>query len=111
MPVDWKRYPANWKRIRRVIIRRSGGCCEWCGAVNREPNPATGSMVVLTIAHLGEPFAAGADKHDKRDIRAENLAALCQRCHLRHDIDEHVANARRTREAKRLLSEPTLFPI
>lgn len=110
MPVDWSRYPRNWKRIRRGIIRRSAGRCEWCGAENHRPNPATGSKVVLTIAHLGEPFAEGADKHDKHDIRAENLAALCQRCHLRHDIEEHVENRRRSHEAKRELREPSLFP-
>jgi hypothetical protein len=71
----------------------------------------TGSTVVLTTAHLGEPFAMNADKHDKRDIRAENLAHLCQRCHLNHDRDEHLENARRTRDEKRLKTEPTLFPI
>ena len=109
MPVDWNRYPKAWKRIRRVIMRRAGGRCEWCGAENYQPHPITGSKVVLTTAHLGEPFAARADKHDKRDIRAENLAALCQRCHLNHDRDEHAANDRATRERKRQLTEPTLF--
>lgn len=111
MPVDWKRYPRNWPRVRRAIMRRARGRCEWCGAENRKPHPVTSSIVVLTTAHLGEPFAARADKHDKLDIRAENLAGLCQRCHLNHDRDEHAANARATREAKRLLHSPTLFPI
>lgn len=111
MPVDWSRYPKNWPRVVRGIRRRSRGFCEWCGAQNKHPHPITGSIVVLTTAHLGEPFSVKADKHDKHDIRAENLAHLCQRCHLRHDIREHVENARRTREAKRLLTEPTLFPI
>lgn len=111
MPVDWSRYPRAWKRIVRAISRRSQGRCEWCQAENRTPHPVTGSIVVLTTAHLGEPFAMNADKHDKHDIRAENLAHLCQRCHLRHDIKEHVENARRNREAKRLKTEPTLFPI
>ena len=109
MPVDWSRYPANWPRIRRAILRRAGNRCEWCHAANHDPHPITGSKVVLTIAHLGEPFACGADKHDKHDIRAENLAALCQKCHLGHDIAEHVANARATRERKRRIYEPVLF--
>jgi hypothetical protein len=30
---------------------------------------------------------------------------------LRHDIKEHVENARASREAKRLKSEPTLFSL
>lgn len=109
MPVDWKRYPKAWKRVRSGIMRRARGRCEWCGAENHLPHPITGSKVVLTTAHLGEPFATGSDKHDKHDIRAENLAALCQRCHLNHDRDEHAANARATRERKRQLTEPTLF--
>lgn len=109
MPVDWSRYPKCWKRVRRVILRRARNCCEWCGAENYAPHPITRSMVILTTAHLGEPFAEAADKHDKHDIRAENLAALCQRCHLRHDIKEHAENARRTREAKRESREPSLF--
>lgn len=111
MPVDWKRYPKAWKRIRTAIMRRARGRCEWCGAENYQPHPITGSKVVLTTAHLGEPHAANADKHDKLDIRAENIAALCQRCHLRHDIKEHVENARASREAKRLKTEPTLFSL
>jgi len=68
-------------------------------------------MVVLTTAHLGHPFSRGANKHDKTDIRAENLAALCQRCHLAHDIEEHRLSASRTREARRMdPNQLSLFP-
>lgn len=104
MPVDWDRYPANWPRVVAVIRRRSGDRCEWCEAANLQPHPVTGSRVVLTTAHLGEPFAEGADKHDKHDkhdIRAENLAHLCQRCHLAHDRDEHRVNSSHTRAEKK----------
>ena len=101
MPIDLKHYPKAWRRISLLIReRRAGGRCEWCGAVNGCPHPSTGSRVVLTVAHLGEPFALGGDKHDKHDIRAENLAALCQRCHLNYDRADHVAKARKTREAR-----------
>ncbi len=47
--------------------------------------------IVLTIAHLN---------HDPRDNRDENLQALCQWCHLHHDVRFHHANARRTRARK-----------
>lgn len=46
---------------------------------------------ILTVAHLNQ--IAGDD-------RDENLAALCQRCHLAHDSRSHVASARRTKAAK-----------
>lgn len=59
--------------------------------------------IVLTVAHLGIPYPDGrpGNKHDKSDCRAENLAALCQRCHLNFDRSDHLARARATRERKR----------
>ena len=59
--------------------------------------------IVLTVAHLGVPYPDGrpGDKHDKADCRPENLAALCQRCHLNFDRADHVARAAATRERKR----------
>jgi hypothetical protein len=38
------------------------------------------TRVVLASAHLN---------HDPGDNRPRNLAALCQRCHMRHDAREH----------------------
>lgn len=43
------------------------------------------TRIILTTAHL--------DRNTKNNAR-ENLAALCQRCHLRHDILQHIANRR-----------------
>jgi hypothetical protein len=47
--------------------------------------------VVLTIAHLD---------HDIGNNDDGNLAALCQRCHLRYDAKQHAATAKATREVK-----------
>lgn len=123
--MDYKRYPANWKQISLAIRERDLNMCKFCGVPNgavgwRLPNgnfheyqPGYDESVptdwkplkvVLTVAHLGTPHADGSpgNKHDKMDCRDENLAALCQRCHLRHDIDEHVQNAHATRRRKKL---------
>lgn len=111
MPMNPKLYPRNWRKISaRIRFGRAKNRCEWCGAENWAPHPVTGSKVVLTVAHLGTPWPDGrpGDKHDKRDVRAENLAALCQRCHLNYDRREHVASARAGREQRRLQREPTL---
>lgn len=111
MPFDRSRYPADWPAISQQIrFIRARGLCEWCGAANGQPHPVTGSRVVLTTAHLGvaKPDGQPGDKHDKLDCRPENLAALCQRCHLTFDADEHAQNARRTRETRRLTREPAL---
>lgn len=104
MPFQKKRYPFDWKEISLHIRARSGGWCEWCGAENGKPHPVTDSKVVLTVAHLGKPHPDGTpgDKHDKLDVRDENLAALCQRCHLNFDRDEHRLNAAKTRYLRKL---------
>ena len=85
-------YPENWAEIRKRILERAGWKCEWCGAKHGDLHPETGSRVVLTIGHLG---------HDPENRDEANLAALCQRCHLRYDLKEHVAHAAETRRAKR----------
>jgi 5-methylcytosine-specific restriction endonuclease McrA len=41
------------------------------------------TKIILTVAHL--------DRDSTNNAR-ENLAALCQRCHLRHDIHQHLAS-------------------
>lgn len=118
-------YPADWPEIRARILRRAGGSeadprvgakCEWCGAPNyairrgdeidtvgfasyrdasgwKQPGEV---VVVLTIAHIDDP--------DPANCADENLAALCQRCHLRHDVDHHRRNAARTRRRKVVLA-------
>ncbi len=53
-------------------------------------------IIVLTIAHVGREV-----KHDKMDCRPEVLLALCQRCHLLEDLDDHVRHAATTRARKR----------
>ena len=121
MPVDMSRYPKDWKAISARIRARSGGRCECqgecglhngedffypkrrCVERNGEPAKFAKGKIVLTVAHLGVPKPDGSpgDPHDKMDVRDENLKALCQRCHLRYDIAEHVKNRKRTAETKR----------
>ena len=109
MPMRREEYPEDWEAISRAVRERAGNRCEWCGAVNGRPHPRTGSVVVLTTAHLGLPHPGGpypwghwGDKRDKRDVRDGNLAALCQRCHLAYDHDDHVRHAAATRRRRAL---------
>ena len=88
-PENRARYPADWKlRSRFIRTVRARNRCEWCGAANGEPHPLTGSRVVLTTAHVFD------DRPEASSLL--NLAALCQRCHNRHD-----AKARRMRRRER----------
>lgn len=100
MPIDYRRYPADWHALSRHLrFGRAGGRCEWCGAEHGKLHPVTGRRVVLSCAHLGlsKPDGTPGDKSDVHDCRPENIAVLCQRCHLNFDR----ADALRTRRRKR----------
>lgn len=117
MPIDYSKYPSNWKtEIRPAILERAGNCCEECGVKNYSRgardfngewfdemqidnmNSDTGfwhfqSMhvkiikIVLTIAHMD---------HDITNNKYSNLKALCQKCHLNHDKEHHRKNTKET---------------
>lgn len=129
MPIDYADYPDNWKtEIRPAVLRRAGGDadnpaigakCEECGVENYAEGmrsldgtffeaqlingmksdrgialfgwDAKEIKIVLTISHTD---------HDINNNEMENLKALCQRCHLRHDAPFHAANRRRNKAKK-----------
>ena len=94
MPIDPSKYPANWKQITWQIRTLAGNKCELCQAKNHEPNPVTGSKVVLTIHHIDQL------EDPQENNSYPNLICLCQRCHLRLDLRKHMDNSRRTRERR-----------
>lgn len=117
MPCNYSEYHPKWKLISWLIrLKRAGNKCEWCRAPNNtliyrphedkskwelwpegmasealNVDGCKAIKVVLTVAHLD---------HDKTNNRFKNLAALCQRCHLRHDIKHHMANRKYGRKHK-----------
>jgi hypothetical protein len=106
-PENRARYPKDWPQIsQRIRFGRAKGLCEChgecgrglrngkpkhdgrCDARHGEPHPRTGSLVVLTTAHLNDPI---------EDCSETNLKAMCQACHLAYDMDRHQANRRESR--------------
>ena len=109
MPCNYKEYHPKWSLISKLIRHyRAKNRCEWCKVqdlavivrnqgsrytyLNQEQYDQLSkdelrriycTRVVLTVAHLD---------HNKGNNRFHNLAALCQRCHLNHDIRHHLAN-------------------
>lgn len=117
MPIRRHLYPENWPEISLQVREKAGWCCEWCQAKNktviqRKPvrtmpdwvevlfvHETTGAYestekmiwkrlkfhgltrIVLTTAHLDR---------DPSNNDLDNLAALCQRCHLRYDVYQHL---------------------
>lgn len=131
MPCDYSKYAKNWKAIRAAILERSGHCCEKCGVANKQlgyrdaegkfyswsliedslennghdlfddvlkncfdkkGNPTKAIRIVLTVAHLD---------HNTENNDKQNLKALCQRCHLGHDLQHHRKNAKETNRKKK----------
>lgn len=105
MTIDYKKYPKNWlTQIRPTILMRDGNHCKFCGVANGQKYLvihgkrilwtseiekkywySKPKIVVLTVAHLD---------HDLSSNELDNLAALCQRCHLEHDRDQHSITMR-----------------
>lgn len=83
MPINYKEYHPEWKKISKSIIEKAKNMCDLCNAENGEPHWKTGSKVVLTVHHID------GNKQNNSKI---NLIALCQRCHLRLDLAKHISN-------------------
>jgi hypothetical protein len=109
MPIDYKKYPANWfTEIVPAIRKRSGDCCENCGRKHMSQvlsfevrKHSMGKIryrrdwtftdevpllpksktvtVILTVAHLDHD----ATNHN---VSLDRLKHLCQLCHLRMDV-------------------------
>lgn len=107
-PENRGRYPADWAAIsQRIRFERAKGRCECDGRCGRPadhldqtdgrcwnlhglPAYGTGSTVVLTTAHLD---------HVPENVADDNLAAMCQGCHLHYDRDHHAQTRARTTAA------------
>lgn len=95
MPMDRKKYPANWEKLARAIKDEADWKCEECGKQCRRPcEPFDTHKRTLTVAHLN---------HKPLDCRRENLKALCAPCHLRYDAAHHAETRRR-----RKMQHPTI---
>lgn len=108
------RYPREWPTISAYVrFERAKGRCECrgecgatphedgrCTAVNGQPHPLTGSRVVLTVTHKD---------HTPENVDPTNLRAMCQRCHLAYDAEQHRAQASHTRAVRAAGDTEPLF--
>jgi len=105
MPIDYKKYPPNWKELRSQVLERAKNKCEDCGVENyalgfrdkiglfhEVENTLENEFfyedfkiklikIVLTIAHLDHD-------EENHNVKIDRLKALCQRCHLKYDVAE-----------------------
>lgn len=121
-------YPAKWREISKRVREAAGNKCQKCGAPNgqliaRGTGEDSGTYMLedgaVFDAETGEPrrFARGSEysadhgiivvltcahlDHDPQNNVDSNLRAWCQRCHLAHDQQQHIANARETRRKRK----------
>lgn len=106
-PENRARYPKDWPAIsRRIRFDRAQGRCEFtidgarCSAEHGKPHPITGSVVVLTVAHLD---------HTPENCADDNLLAGCQRCHNRYDMAKRRAGI--AERARARLAAGDLFKV
>lgn len=108
--MDRAKYPANWEEFsRRIRFERAQSQCECAGECGlhdgrdlffpiakrceeRHGSPAkwASGTVILTVAHLNR--ADGPCQCEPLCAIDNHVKAMCQRCHLRYDIDRHVEN-------------------
>jgi hypothetical protein len=103
MPIDYKKYPIDWKDIVKLQKIRAGDRCELCGVPNKETvyrdefgiwfslrpeGIQTSVKIILTTHHIDG---------DLKNNKYPNLILVCQRCHLRLDLAKHINNKKKRR--------------
>ena len=104
MPIDYKKYPKNWKWLSKQVVERGQNCCELCFVKNHsiicrdEIGQWWGeayydgytfkkkTKIVLTVHHIN---------FNLEDSHPLNLIALCQRCHCKLDLHHKIKNRKR----------------
>ena len=105
MPMKRAEYPENWEWLSRQVRKRNNGRCELCFAPNgftvtRDQEAIDGNeypwrhvtetdlvddvktvKIILTVHHIDG---------NKKNSDERNLISLCQRCHLRLDLEKHM---------------------
>lgn len=116
MPIDYSRYPPNWKDLVKQVKKRSGDCCEECGLKNgqivwsvsfhiRDQNGRyklrklwfsnendakreAGPAKVVTPVRVVLTTAHLDHDEENHEVTIDRLRHMCQVCHLRYDAME-----------------------
>lgn len=93
MPMDKKRYPADWKEIATAVKDAADWMCEECGKQCYRPGEkCENRQNVLTVHHKD---------HEPENCDPANLIALCAPCHLKADRKHHANTRRYNAEMRR----------
>ena len=82
MPVDWRKYPEDWKKISKAVKAAADWKCEECGMQCRRPEEKFDThRRTLTVHHIDM---------DPGNNDPENLVALCPKCHLMKHVKRNM---------------------
>jgi hypothetical protein len=109
MPIDYRKYPKDWKQRRARALRRANYKCEHCGvenysvivrgegkayqkigAHNSYESASLHRDIIRDGAHpkaIAVVLTLAHLDHDdwNQDVKDNRLAVLCQRCHFQYD--------------------------
>ena len=117
MPIDYKKYPKNWKafslEIRRERAKNRCECEGECGNTHGGRCPEINGngrlfgkrSVVLTVAHLWKDKCLHYNDGVRCAIKS-HVKAMCEGCHLNYDREQHMANRKANKEEKRIRRQP-----
>jgi hypothetical protein len=129
-------YPIDWHELSNMIrFERAKGRCEHCARPHgrtviclsdgrwwdseiegwrdgqgRSLRQRSGTMFLAEFRSTRVYLATAHLDHDPANNRPRNLKALCQRCHMLHDQDEHRRQRRLTLRMQKALGDLFLGP-
>lgn len=119
MPMKRADYPKDWGNFsNKIRFERADGRCECDGECGLHgpsmfhPGPRrcterhgeaarwAKGKIVLTVAHLNGP--GGPCSCVPHCAIESHVKAMCQRCHLKYDVERHVRHRTEKRDKKRI---------
>jgi len=117
MPIDYSKYPPNWKtEIVPAVLKRDENKCMCCGLENKQEVYAiklsvkaddgryklrslwfrnqqdaereAGNPILVAIVRVVLTVAHLDHDEENHSVSLDRLASLCQLCHLRYDAKE-----------------------
>jgi hypothetical protein len=127
MPIDYNRYPKDWKQTVERIRERSGDKCEKCDLKNgstaysvpfdlreggryktrrlwfrsyMDAKREAAEIILIKAVKVVLTVAHLDHDEENHDVKDERLMHMCQVCHLRYDAEEKYRRSFRDNRTK-----------
>lgn len=103
MPINYKKYPANWLiEIRPRILERARNCCEFCGLKNYAVGFRNASDFIKACGNLIQDMAGRGElsykealqvaevNNEENDMYGKCIVIVLTIAHLDHDISNNA---------------------